>query len=208
MSRPLPPKIRGESAVQQRHNARETRRPVPLKNNLPPLARVSKQLTHPSAPTMIMTHARAREMWFHCARGNPRGWRMMTAISGPSAHGRLAVINVLIIGAIKVGRRLFSCVHRGNVTDMYCWDFVARWYGFEERIGFSVYLYLQFIYNWHPTLSLRVSAATCIARATSFNKKNVKKLSKNLAADIYNIRETSITTAHRLNCVIDRKGYK
>ncbi|XP_065321216.1 uncharacterized protein LOC135928688 [Gordionus sp. m RMFG-2023] len=69
----------------------------------------------------------------------------------------------------------------------------------------------------NPTISLRTSEATSIARATNFNMKmldlffnylTVTRENNFLPCDIYNMDETGLTTVQRPNKVIARKGEK
>lgn len=80
------------------------------------------------------------------------------------------------------------------------------------------YDWLKGFMSRHPQLSLRSPEATSLGRATAFNRHNVQEFYKNLRnlmerepfgpESIYNLDETGVTTAHKPQKIIARKGQK
>ncbi|XP_041982716.1 uncharacterized protein LOC121735820 [Aricia agestis] len=70
----------------------------------------------------------------------------------------------------------------------------------------------------HPELSIRCAQATSLSRATSFNRNNVEPFFNHLATvldrykfepqDIYNMDETGVTTVHKPDRIVTRKGMR
>lgn len=70
----------------------------------------------------------------------------------------------------------------------------------------------------HPELSIRCAQATSLSRATSFNRTNVESFFNHLTTvmdrhsfapqDIFNMDETGITTVHKPDRIITRKGMR
>ncbi|XP_030767040.1 uncharacterized protein LOC115890832 [Sitophilus oryzae] len=80
------------------------------------------------------------------------------------------------------------------------------------------YDWLKGFMSRHPQLSLRSPEGTSLGRATAFNRHNVQEFYKNLRnlmerepfgpESIYNLDETGVTTAHKPEKIIARKGQK
>ncbi|KAB0800181.1 hypothetical protein PPYR_05921 [Photinus pyralis] len=80
------------------------------------------------------------------------------------------------------------------------------------------YDWLKGFMSRYPQLSLRSPEATSLGRATAFNRHNVQEFYKNLSnlleretfgpESVYNLDETGVTTAHKPQKIIARKGQK
>jgi len=103
----------------------------------------------------------------------------------------------------------YQCAVKFSVKHPKLWDKAQR-AGEDWLSGFLVR---------NPQLSIRAPEATSLARATSFNKTNVKAFFDKLSVvmerhtfelnDIYNVDETGVTTVQKPSKIISRrKGVK
>ena len=102
----------------------------------------------------------------------------------------------------------FQCAKKFNIKMPLTW---------EEKVCAGSDWLNRFLKR-HPSLSVRVPEPTSLARATSFNRENVKNFFDKLAEvmdrykftpnDIWNVDETGVSTVQKPNKVVALKGVK
>ena len=102
----------------------------------------------------------------------------------------------------------FQCAKKFNIKMPSTWE--------EKECAGSDWL--NGFLKRHPSLSIRVFEPTSLARATSFNRENVKNFFDKLAEvmdrykftpnDIWNVDETGVSTVQKPNKVVALKGVK